>query len=97
VSLGGGSPWRGDSATRWWAHSPIAHASAIRTPTLILACTGDERAPITHAYKLFHALDDNGVPVRFVAYPVAAHAPTDPVHQRDVRRRWIDWLAEHLA
>jgi len=48
--------------------------------------------PITESYKLYHALNDHDVPVQFVAYPLDGHFPADPVHQRDVYRRWVDWL-----
>jgi dipeptidyl aminopeptidase/acylaminoacyl peptidase len=45
---------------------------------------------------LYHAMRDNGVKTKFIAYPVAGHAPSDPVHQRDVDRRWAAWIKEHL-
>ncbi|MEM6928122.1 MAG: alpha/beta fold hydrolase, partial [Myxococcota bacterium] len=86
----GPSPW--DAGPAWDAASPLAHLDTYTTPTLILACTGDQRVPITHAYRLFSGLKARGTEVRFVAYPVSGHAPSDPVHQRDVMRRWVDWL-----
>jgi dipeptidyl aminopeptidase/acylaminoacyl peptidase len=92
----GGSPWVDDRAEDYRRQSPITYAHRIRTPTLILATTGDARVPITQSYKLYHALKDNGVPVRFVAYPVSGHSPSDPVHARDVYRRWIAWIAERF-
>lgn len=92
----GGSPWLNDNAANYWRHSPMAHAHRIRTPTLIMSTTGDERVPVSQSYKLYHALKDNGVKVRFVAYPVGGHFPGDPVHRRDVFRRWIDWIEEHF-
>ena len=52
--------------------------------------------PITQSYKLYPALRDNNVPVEFVAYPIAGHSPEDPVRQRDVNRRWIEWLERYL-
>ena len=76
--------------------SPITYASRIKAPTLILALTGDYRVPIMQSYRLYHALRDNGVPVQFIGYPLPGHSPTDPVHQRDVDRRWLDWLKQHL-
>ena len=93
----GGSPWLNDNAENYWRQSPMAYAHQIRTPTLILSTTGDERVTVSQSYKLYHALKDNGVEVRFVAYPVGGHFPPDPVHQRDVYRRWIDWIAEHFG
>ena len=91
-----GSPWLNDNAENYWRQSPMAYAHQIRTPTLILSDTGDERVTVSQSYKLFHALKDNGVEVSFIAYPVAGHFPGDPVHQRDVRRRWVEWIAEHF-
>lgn len=93
----GGSPWLGDSAlANYWRQSPMAYAHRIRTPMLILAGAGDRRVPITQSYKLYHALKDNGVPVKFVVYPVDAHEPADPVHLRDFHRRWIEWIEERF-
>ena len=65
--------------------------------TLILSDTGDYRVPITQSFQLYHALADNGVATQFIAYPVSGHSPADPVHSRDVDRRWIAWLEKYLA
>ncbi len=92
----GGSPWLNDNAMNYWRQSPMAYAHQIRTPTLILSATGDERVTVSQSYKLYHALKDNGVEVKFVVYPVPGHFPPDPVHRRDVRRRWVEWIAEHF-
>lgn len=92
----GGSPWVDGNDERYREQSPITYAHQIRTPTLILATIGDERVPVGQSYKLYHALKDNGVPVKFVAYPVPGHFPSDPVHRRDVVRRWIEWIAERF-
>jgi len=85
-----------DNMKAYLEQSPIAYASQIKTPTLILCDTGDFRVPITQSYELYHALKDNGVPVRFFAYPVGGHFPNDPVRQKDVYRRWVDWITGHL-
>jgi dipeptidyl aminopeptidase/acylaminoacyl peptidase len=92
----GGSPWLNDNAMNYWRQSPMAYAHQIRTPTLILSTTGDERVTVSQSYKLYHALKDNGVEVQFIAYPVPGHFPSDPVHQRDIRRRWVEWIANHF-
>lgn len=92
----GGSPWLNDNDQAYWDQSPIKYAPKIRTPTLILSNTGDPRVTVTQSYKLYHALKDNGVPVQFIAYPIPGHFPADPVHQRDVRRRWIEWIEHHF-
>ncbi len=92
----GGSPWVGDRAKAYAEQSPITYASKIRTPTLILSDTGDERVPITESYELYHALRDNGVPTKFIAYPTSGHWPDDPIRSRDIYRRWIEWLDQYL-
>ena len=93
----GGSPWT--SAERLKAYveqSPITYAAKIRTPTLIMTNTGDYRVPPTQAFKLYHALKDNGVETRFVGYPQPGHNAVDPVSQRDVQRRWMEWIDQYF-
>ena len=59
--------------------------------------TGDFRVTVTQGYKLYHALKDNGVETKFIAYPIPGHNAADPVRQRDVQRRWIEWIERHFA
>lgn len=91
-----GSPWVGNYMRDYVAQSPIVSGSQIRTPTLILSDTGDARVPVTQSYQLYHAMKDNGVTVKFVAYPVPGHFPGDPVRSRDVYNRWLGWLDQYL-
>lgn len=94
----GGSPYT--DAKRMQAaleQSPMHYATQIQAPTLILSNTGDYRVPITQSYELYHALRDRGVPTQFIAYPLGGHSPSDPVHARDVDRRWIAWLQKYLG
>jgi dipeptidyl aminopeptidase/acylaminoacyl peptidase len=91
-----GSPYSKENAKVFLEQSPITYAPQIKTPTLIMCDTGDFRVPITQAYELYHAIKDNGVPVKFFAYPVGGHFPNDPVRQMDVYRRWSEWLVERL-
>lgn len=92
----GGSPWVGDYMKAYREQSPITYAAQIKTPTLILSDTGDARVPITQSYLMYHALKDNGVPVKFIAYPVLGHHPEDPVRTKDLYRRWAEWLDQYL-
>jgi dipeptidyl aminopeptidase/acylaminoacyl peptidase len=91
-----GSPYVGDNMKDYIAQSPITYASHMKTPTLILHDTGDARVTITQSYQLFHALKDNGTPVKFFAYPVPGHFPGDPVRVMDVYKRWVDWMDQYL-
>lgn len=93
----GPSPFVGDNLKAYQAQSPITYAWRIKAPTLILSDVGDWRVTTTQAYKLYHALRDNNVPVKFIAYPVPGHSPADPIRSRDVFRRWTAWLALYLT
>jgi len=91
-----GSPWTGKSLQAYRDQSPISYVAAMKTPTLILSDVRDPRVTVTQSYELYHALRDNGVPVKFVAYPVDGHFPGDPVRTTDVYRRWLGWLDQYL-
>ncbi len=92
-----GSPFKSPKLLQAYRdQAPLTYATRIKAPTLVLCDTGDQRVPITESFMLYHAMRDNGVKTKFIAYPVAGHAPSDPVHQRDVDRRWAAWLKEHL-
>jgi dipeptidyl aminopeptidase/acylaminoacyl peptidase len=93
----GGSPWTSAERMKAYAEqSPITYAPKIRTPTLIMTNTGDYRVPPTQAFKLYHALKDNGVETRFIGYPQPGHNAVDPVSQRDVQRRWMEWIDQYF-
>jgi dipeptidyl aminopeptidase/acylaminoacyl peptidase len=91
-----GSPFVGDNLKDYRAQSPITYAAHMKTPTLIMHDTGDARVTITQGYALYHALKDNGVPVKFIAFPIAGHAPGDPVRRMDMVRRWVEWMDQYL-
>jgi dipeptidyl aminopeptidase/acylaminoacyl peptidase len=93
----GESPWLSEAnAQSYHDQSPMSAAGKIKAPTLILANTADPRVPITQSYKLFHALKDNGVTTKFIAWPVAAHNATDPVRLRERNRFWLEWMDTYL-
>ena len=92
----GGSPYVGKNMQKWIDQSPITYAANIRTPTLILSDTGDFRVPIPQSFEMYHALKDNGVVVKFIAYPVGGHFPGDPVHAGDIDHRYLDWFSKYL-
>jgi dipeptidyl aminopeptidase/acylaminoacyl peptidase len=93
----GGSPYTDEKIYKAaLAQSPITYDLKARTPTLILALTGDYRVPIVQSYRLYRILRDNGVATKFIAYPLTGHNPADPVHQQDVDRRWVEWLKTYL-
>lgn len=94
---GNGSPWTNPQVMeRMRQQSPITNANKIKAPTLILHNVGDYRVTITQSYELFHALRDSGVTTQFIAYPIPGHNAQDPVRQRDVQRRWLEWFDKYL-
>ena len=92
----GGSAYNPKYAKAYIEQSPITYANQIKTPTLIITDTGDTRVPATQSFEMYHALKDNGVEVKFIAYPVGGHFPGDPIRSADVYRRWIDWIGTHF-
>ena len=91
-----GSPWTEGREAHYRAQSPLTYAAQVRTPTLSLSTVGDSRVTITQSYKLFRALEDNGVKVRFFAYPTSGHWPPGPVRRRDVYWRWLEWIQQQF-
>jgi dipeptidyl aminopeptidase/acylaminoacyl peptidase len=91
-----GSPYVGDNLKDYRAQSPITYAAHMKTPTLIMHDAGDARVPISQGYALYHALKDNGVPVKFIAFPIPGHSPGDPVRRMDMIRRWVEWMDQYL-
>jgi dipeptidyl aminopeptidase/acylaminoacyl peptidase len=93
----GGSPWTDPKRLQaFMEQSPIAYVSKIRTPTLVMTNTQDYRVPPTQSFKLYHALRDNGVPTKFIGYPIPGHNANDPVRSVDVQRRWIGWIEQYF-
>jgi dipeptidyl aminopeptidase/acylaminoacyl peptidase len=92
----GGSPWDRKYAKAYAFESPITYVHSMTTPTLILSDTGDYRVPTPQAYKLYHALKDEGVPVKFMAVPRYGHFPSDPVGIRVVDQLWVNWFVDRL-
>ena len=95
--FGGRSPYVGDAMAEYRAQSPITYIPKAKAPTLVLSTTGDLRVPVTQSYRLYHALRDNGVETKFIAFPTGGHFPSDPVRSRSVYKHWMDWLADRLG
>ena len=91
------SPWAPGREAHFREESPLSHVAKVRTPTLILSNVADARVAVTQSYKFFQALRDNDVNVRFFAYPTGGHLPVGPVRQKDVYRRWLEWISDRFA
>ncbi len=80
----------------WIKNSPVTYVENVKTPTLILSNTGDERVPISQSYTYFRALQDNGIESKFIAFPIPGHVPTDPIRNKEMNRYILDWLDKYL-
>jgi dipeptidyl aminopeptidase/acylaminoacyl peptidase len=80
----------------WIKNSPITYAENVKTPTLIISNTGDERVPISQSYTYYRVLQDNGVESKFIAFPIAGHNPTDPIRFKEYNRFVLEWLDKYL-
>ncbi|HEY0501469.1 MAG TPA: prolyl oligopeptidase family serine peptidase, partial [Kutzneria sp.] len=79
--------------------SPLTHVENVRTPTLILHGTADERCPVGQAEQWFAALRTQGVQTQLVLYPGASHGgvfTNKPSHQIDYNQRVVDWLERRV-
>ncbi len=90
-------PWE-DHATLW-EHSPLAYASQITTPTLIIHAENDFRVPIEQAEQLFawirRATD---TPVRLLRYPREGHELSrsgEPQHRISRLQEMLDWFNQY--
>jgi dipeptidyl aminopeptidase/acylaminoacyl peptidase len=94
----GGADIYDDSIKVLLERSPLLHASAIRTPLLLIHGELDQRCPIEQSEQLFVALRRLGREVVFLRFPGESHSlPTAGRPDRRVGRLTavLDWLAEH--
>jgi dipeptidyl aminopeptidase/acylaminoacyl peptidase len=96
-AVDGRSPWVGDARAKYVEQSPVTYVGKVRTPTLVMSNVEDFRVPPTQAYRYWRALKDQGVETKFVAIPGRTHFPGDPVRSRDVYRRWVEWVRQHIG
>jgi dipeptidyl aminopeptidase/acylaminoacyl peptidase len=101
AALGGSTGWEGPGPHRHDRLSPISHASAIRTPVLIVHGAEDTNVPLSQAEYLHRALRHFGVEHEFVIYPRENHSLLERNHQLDLLHRtrsWFDrWLQPSTA
>jgi dipeptidyl aminopeptidase/acylaminoacyl peptidase len=90
----------GTDPARWPAQAPLAHASKIRIPLLILHWEGDLRVPFEQAQRLFAALRAQRSPVELMVFPGGDHgvSRSGPPEVRIARFEVIlEWFARHLG
>jgi len=91
----GGTPYGGqrDLYEKW---SPLNFVKNWKTPMLVVHSQHDYRLDLSQGLQAFTALQQMGVPSRFLYFPDEFHFVTKP---RDRRLWWatvLDWLGEYL-
>ncbi|MCL4854561.1 MAG: prolyl oligopeptidase family serine peptidase, partial [Bryobacteraceae bacterium] len=85
-----------DNLSLYLERSPMYHAKAITTPTLILHGDADLRVPISQGYELYNTLKRRGVTAEMVVYPGMTHGPGNPETELDLMQRHLDWIERHV-
>jgi len=76
--------------------SAINYIKQARTPTLVVVGDRDGECPAPQSYEFWHALRDRHVATQLVVYPNEGHGFADPVHQRDVMERAVEWFERYM-
>ncbi|WP_342118317.1 S9 family peptidase [Pseudoduganella sp. OTU4001] len=77
--------------------SPIESIKVARTPTLVYVGERDVECPPAQSMEFWHGLKAMGVPTSLVIYDGEGHSIRKPEHQRDLRKRTIEWFGRYLG
>ncbi len=94
--LGGATPWTAEGRAKYRDESPITYAKNVKTPTLILTDSNDQRVPVSQSFAFYRALQAHGVDVHMIEFPRVGHNPTDPVGREARVRIWTEWFDKWL-
>jgi dipeptidyl aminopeptidase/acylaminoacyl peptidase len=86
----GGPPW--NRLEVYNRHSTRAFLKNVKTPSLVQHGEYD----IDSGPEVYVALRDLNVPVSYVTYPREGHGISEPMHQRDLMRRHLEWFEKWL-
>jgi dipeptidyl aminopeptidase/acylaminoacyl peptidase len=78
------------------SRSPLAFASRVKTPTLLVHGLLDPYAPPQQAIEFYQALKHFDVPTRLVLYPREPHGFQERAHQLDLYQQIINWIDQYL-
>ncbi len=83
-------PWQNRES--YIAHSPLTFVERVTTPLLLQHGERDPRVPVSGAWKMYRALRALGKTVELYLYPRGGHVMYEPVLQREVMARNLDWF-----
>jgi len=79
-----------------WRVSPLAYFEGVKTPTLVIHSVGDLRCNVEQSDQVFHALQQQGVPSRYVRYPVTTSHGLSRSGPADLRlhrlHEYLNWI-----
>ncbi len=83
-----------------WRQSPIAYFKNVKTPTLVIHSEGDLRCNVEQGEQVFTALQQEGVPSRFVRYPFSTSHGMSRSGPADLRKHRLNeivsWWKKYL-
>ena len=85
-----------DDPAIYRAASPIESIKQAKTPTLIYVGERDVECPPAQSTEFWHGLKAMNVPTSLVIYDGEGHSIRKPEHQRDQRKRTIDWFDKYI-
>jgi dipeptidyl aminopeptidase/acylaminoacyl peptidase len=95
-----GDPLSEEGMLGLWRRSPLANASRIETPLLMLQAEEDRICPAADNEQLFTALKVLGREVEYVLYPEEHHEMKNygrPDRRIDRMERIVEWFDRHLG
>lgn len=78
------------------ANSPIVHAENITTPVLLWTGKNDQQVNPYQTYEFYLALRELRKKTVMLVYPSAGHLISDPVNQKDITVRTLEWFNYYL-
>jgi dipeptidyl aminopeptidase/acylaminoacyl peptidase len=88
-------PWENPDGYR--DRSPLTHAAKVTTPLLLQHGDRDPRVPLATAQKFHRALVALGKTVEFDVYPRGGHVFYEPVQERTVMTRNLEWFRRWIS
>ncbi len=93
----GTDPWT--DAAKMWAHSPLAYADKVKTPTLFIQSDEDYRCWMGDAVQMLQALLLHGVPARMCLFHGEHHGLSrggKPKHRIRRLKEMTEWFDKYL-
>ena len=90
----GGKHWT--RRREWRERSAINHVEKVTTPTLFLHGQKDQTSSANQSMVFFDALQERGVPTRFIKFPRQKHGIREPRLLRIKMVEEIRWMQKHV-